>query len=460
MATSEKSVQEIQVEARLSEGQSEGGGERPVTATDVEQERNKSLEEFKKELSVIQQLTRDLKTESRQVEASKAKYEDAFHKFVISHERYMEQESDQGKRNLMTDSYNNQRDLKLQIDCVISMWEINKERFAAPPSEFNLSVASRMSRRSKASSSRSSAKERRKAIEEVKLKMEAMKKKHELERQLEVTEQAKVELNRKLNLLAAETELKQAEMDFVIDQVPEEEGMDGMNAYLQDHQMKKNVTRSEVLPQDENNPAQENPVALDPSTKEFIPRPQPQEIEAWNSIAQAIREGPSLPKIELLKFSGDPLEYAEFTSNFKDNIEAQVLDEGQRFTRLLAQCVGKAREAIRSCVNLEAGTRYKEAKECLLRNFGKSHMIVEAHLEKIKGLQIRKADASALMEFVRHLEDSERTLKSMGSNYSNRLDNEDIIIMLMRKLPEENLKRKWADKAGDLIQTKGIAQLF
>ena len=49
--------------------------------------------------------------------------------------------------------------------------------------------------------------------------------------------------------------------------------------------------------------------------------------DAWLTIAQAIKQGPSLPKVELTKFSGDPLEYAEFVTNFKDNIESQVADE-------------------------------------------------------------------------------------------------------------------------------------
>lgn len=42
----------------------------------------------------------------------------------------------------------------------------------------------------------------------------------------------------------------------------------------------------------------------------------------------------------------------------------------------------------------------------------------------------------------------------MGCNYASRLDSEDVIVMLMRKLPDEGLKRKWADKAGDLIKSK------
>ena len=62
------------------------------------------------------------------------------------------------------------------------------------------------------------------------------------------------------------------------------------------------------------------------------------------------------------------------------------------------------------------------------------------------------------MDFARKLEDARRVLANMGLNYSSRLDNEDTIVMLMKKLPEEGLKRKWADKAGDLIKSKGRAE--
>ena len=147
----------------------------------------------------------------------------------------------------------------------------------------------------------------------------------------------------------------------------------------------------------------------------------------------------------------------EFVTNFRDNIENQVSDESQRLTRLLAQCSGKAKEAIRSCVNLTVGERYTEAWRTLSENFGQPHMIVEAHMKKLREIQVRKADATTLMEFVRRLEDARRVLTSMGHNYVSRLDNEDVIISLMRKLPDEGLKRKWVDKAGDLIKRKGRA---
>ena len=62
-------------------------------------------------------------------------------------------------------------------------------------------------------------------------------------------------------------------------------------------------------------------------------------------------------------------------------------------------------------------------------------------MKKLREIQVRKDDASTLMDFVRRLEDVRRVLMSMGSNYTSRLDNEDVIIMLMRKLPDEGLKR-------------------
>ena len=206
-------------------------------------------------------------------------------------------------------------------------------------------------------------------------------------------------------------------------------------------------------------------VRLNTASQEFTPSNNVQtavgrethaQMDAWNSIAQIIKKGPSLPKVELMKFCGDPLEYAEFMTNFKNNTESQVRDESQRFTRLLAQCTGKARDAIRSCVNLDANRRYEEVMSVLLENFGQPHTIVEAQMKRLRELHIKRSDAVAWMELVRYLEDSERALKRMGNGYSSRLDNEDVIVMLMKKLPEDSLKRKWADKAGDIIKSKGL----
>ena len=70
---------------------------------------------------------------------------------------------------------------------------------------------------------------------------------------------------------------------------------------------------------------------------------QSQQSDAWMTIAQAIKQGPSLPKVELMKFSGDPSEYVGFLANFRDNIESQVSDESQR----LSGCLRSATEKLK-----------------------------------------------------------------------------------------------------------------
>ncbi|KAL9956037.1 hypothetical protein ACROYT_G037456 [Oculina patagonica] len=175
----------------------------------------------------------------------------------------------------------------------------------------------------------------------------------------------------------------------------------------------------------------------------------------WQAIAEALKQGPTLPKIELMKFGGDPSEYGEFVANFRDHIESQVSDDSQRLTRLLAQCVGKVRDAIKSCVNLPIGQRYSEAWKTLSKNFGQPHMVADAHMKRLREYNLRRVDAASLMDFARKLEDTKRVLTSMGPLYVSRLDNEDTILMLMKKLPDEGLKRKWTDVAGDLICSKG-----
>ena len=166
---------------------------------------------------------------------------------------------------------------------------------------------------------------------------------------------------------------------------------------------------------------------------------------------ETVRQGDRLPPIELLKFDGNPLEYAEFVKNFSDHVEKAVTDSSLRLTRLLALCQGKAKEAIRSCVNLPANISYETAKATLHENFGQPYMVANAHIRKRKELRVKRTDAASLMEFSRALENSLRALSSLGKEYVSRLDNEDLLKALMRKLPNESLIKGWCETAGELI---------
>ena len=579
------------------------------------------LGNLRKHANRLKELMEDLQVSDSVIEDEVKGCNEAFCKFVDAHETCMQYEDDEERRLLMSDSYETQRDLKLQLDILLDQ---RRARYSAqrsrPPSESGYSKASIRSGRSSRSSgsSRSSVREK-KRLEEARLNIEMLKRRQQIDRRMEEVEKGKAELSREIELLEAETQVKQATIDLMMEQYEQDalmqkdiSKMDEVSNYLADFDEDSAAVTKESISQHDSavfvasrpsggamshvdttyvlasapvcmtssharstpNTSQYDPVLSSlpttgshpdtglssqfppestampcdttkpksntcttthsepnrtvemkaalcsttelplPSTpvlsqnkvastlqqvrslplqpifstrqstmpyaydrgatplhaaaSEFYPLqstpcnpPSLQgqsQLEAWTTIAQAIKQGPTLPKIELMKFSGDPLEYAEFVTNFKDNIESQVSDDSQRLTRLLAQCTGKAKDAIRSCVNLPHGKRYKEAWQTLLQNFGQPHMIAEAYMKKLKEIQLRKADAPSLMDFARKLEDAKRVLDNMGLNYSGRLDNEDTIITLMRKLPEESLKRKWADKAGDLIKAKGRAE--
>ena len=80
------------------------------------------------------------------------------------------------KRDLMSDNYNDQRDVKLQLDYTVDLWWTNREKYKKTPSESGHSLKSLKSRSSQTSSSRSSMKERRRLVEEAKLRIQTERK--------------------------------------------------------------------------------------------------------------------------------------------------------------------------------------------------------------------------------------------------------------------------------------------
>lgn len=95
-----------------------------------------------------------------------------------------------------------------------------------------------------------------------------------------------------------------------------------------------------------------------------------------------------------------------FVANFRGHIENQVSNDSQRLTRLLAQCVLRVKDVIKSCVNLSVGQRYSEAWKTLSKNFGQPEMVANARMKRLRDYNLKRVDAPSLMEFTRRLEDT------------------------------------------------------
>ena len=433
-----------------------------------------SVGELRKRRNVVQDFITNPGIKLTEVKEGVARYEKAFCNFVSSHDNYLPYEDDEEKIALTNDSYDSQRDMKLQLDILVGEWREKKKRELRPLSEYNFSQVSARSVKSSALSA-ISVKERKKLMEEAKLEIRALKEKQELQRELERVEKGKAELNRKLELVDAKTKLQQTEIDLMLEQTFEKD-TDGMNDYFEEYYMQNNVKEelsppvgetgatsssesklvdNRVIVSDEQlqssqiqshssplsvqvsvgtetvatlssvphiapkvglrssasiapkesqslvssltqhspyltttsvpdtiqpplytiaslSPAsfQSTPAcycaprtSLTATATEFYPAfvsqqnpplllqypylsPQSlasaQQSEAWTTIAQAIKQGPSLPKVELMKFNGDPLEYVEFVTNFIDNIESQVADESQKTYVITCTVCGKS----------------------------------------------------------------------------------------------------------------------
>ena len=175
-------------------------------------------------------------------------------------------------------------------------------------------------------------------------------------------------------------------------------------------------------------------------------------VDASAALVKALKQVVTTPKIEYMCFDGNPIKFPSFIHNFEKCLEKNSSNEESKLQLLIQHCCGKAKEAIESCVILSEEEGYKVAKDTLQESFGKPHIIARAHIKMLIDLpNIKKADGSTLLEFSRHLNSTNRTLKGMGTQYVSDLDHLNTLKDLIRKLPVF-LRAKWAEEAGRIYQ--------
>ena len=87
----------------------------------------------------------------------------------------------------------------------------------------------------------------------------------------------------------------------------------------------------------------------------------------------------STPRLELPRFSGDPLEWPQFISLFKYLVHDQPLTDTQRMTYLQRALTGNAKRAIGGMIN--HGHLYKAALTELEEQFGNEELVAGAYMK-------------------------------------------------------------------------------
>ena len=147
----------------------------------------------------------------------------------------------------------------------------------------------------------------------------------------------------------------------------------------------------------------------------------------------------SLPKLKLAEFSGDPLEWPEWSQLFQATVHAANIDDSVKMNHLKTMVTGKAKEAIAGLGY--TAEMYNVAWNVLVRSFGKPQMVVYAQLKRIYSFPPMKPnDGAALIKFARIVSSCVNVLTQF--NYVGDLNSEGVLGSATRKLTLD-MKTKW-----------------
>ena len=159
-----------------------------------------------------------------------------------------------------------------------------------------------------------------------------------------------------------------------------------------------------------------------------------------------------LPRPESSKFSGDPLEFELFISNFETHVESRLQDQRALFCLLVQHCTDPVKEKIQHFS--ETGQNcYRLAKDRLFKEYGSPWIVSEVCEQRLKKFpSIILGDAKKLKRFAELLEKCSVIVKDIRC-YSN-LDSLDTLTLLVKKLPY-NLRTRWVKRAVQVENRSG-----
>lgn len=99
--------------------------------------------------------------------------------------------------------------------------------------------------------------------------------------------------------------------------------------------------------------------------------------------AQDSTELVKLPKLEMIKFSGNSLEWTRFWTQYESAVHLRPnMSNGQKFNYLMSTLTGKAAAAIEG-LQFSAESNYEQAIKILKETFGRPEQLVDLHMKEL-----------------------------------------------------------------------------
>lgn len=187
---------------------------------------------------------------------------------------------------------------------------------------------------------------------------------------------------------------------------------------------------------------EQKPKATPNSTASWIaklPRPTDSPPTYTTQVPHQTLFHKSVPRLTLTKFDGDPLKWTDWSGMFHAIIHQTEMSNAEKMTHLQQTVVGKAKSEIAGL--LYNGELYDQALKRLESRFGKPHIVVQAHLDKLaKTPPVIENDATSVTTFSNVLNNIVWTFKGLG--YEDDLRASSNVRTAVEKLPA-TLSLKW-----------------
>ena len=182
-----------------------------------------------------------------------------------------------------------------------------------------------------------------------------------------------------------------------------------------------------------------------PQNQNFMNQnPMFQLLANQQNMMQCMANAFLMPKPDMMKFDGNPLNYWRFIRNFDETIHNKASTENEKLNFLLQFCEENVKQILRNCVLMNPLQGYYEARRILHERFGDPYVIACASVADVtEGPPIRHNDRKGLQSFADKLNDCQLTLTSIG--YLDEVNSADNLRKIAERFPQ-HLKGKWLER--------------
>ena len=164
----------------------------------------------------------------------------------------------------------------------------------------------------------------------------------------------------------------------------------------------------------------------------------------------------TLPKLELMEYSGDPLQYHAFMNAFQETVDDVDSTPSAKLNRLLAYTSGDAHKAIKPMLVVGGSEGYSRALEILRSRYGDDLIISQAVMKKLRSGGMIKG-AAQLHKLADELTASNLVLTKLKK--LSEVESQNFIACVVDRL-QSYLKTKWSRLAMDIKNDKHVYPKF